>query len=116
MEPGRLPTGARARRFHGGGRHLERGQQTVGYMRLAARRVARTTHEISLTIDPDHRVQLGEPLITLALETLQRYPRQNTLISVRTAYDDLLALLHRYGFVEIETEHRLGLKLDGSTK
>jgi ribosomal protein S18 acetylase RimI-like enzyme len=95
---------------------VEQDQQTVGYMRLAARRVTRTTHEIGLTIDPDHRAQLGEPLLTLALGTLQRYPRQNTLISVRTAYHDLLALLDRYGFVEIETEHRLGLKLDASTK
>jgi len=95
---------------------VEQDQQTVGYMRLGARCVARTTHEFGLTIDPDHRAQLGEPLLTLALETLQRYPRQNTLISVRTAYHDLLALLDRYGFVEIETEHRLDLKLDASTE
>jgi ribosomal protein S18 acetylase RimI-like enzyme len=93
---------------------VEHGQQTVAFMRLAARRVAASTHNLDLTIDPEHRAQLGEPLLTLALETLYKYPRQNTLISVRTAYDDLLALLDRYGFVQIETGHRLGLKLDAS--
>lgn len=90
----------------------ERDGQLAGYMRLSARRAARTVHNLQLVIDPAHRATLAETLLTLAIETLQKYPRQNVLISTRTAYTDLLALLKQYGFVEIETMHRLGAKLN----
>jgi ribosomal protein S18 acetylase RimI-like enzyme len=90
----------------------ERDGQLAGYVRLFARRSARITHALQLTIDPAHRATLAETLLTLALETLQKYPRQNVLISTRTAYTDLLALLKQYGFVEFETMHRLGAKLN----
>ncbi len=90
---------------------VEKDGLLVGYVRLFARRVPNIPHDLSLTIDPAHRAALAEPLLTLALETLQSYPRQNVLTVVRTTYDDLLALLKSYGFVEIETGHRLGAKL-----
>lgn len=89
----------------------EQDGRLMGFVILFARRVANITHDLRLTIDPAHRDALAEPLLSLALETLQPYPRQNTLITVRTAYADLLALLKRYGFVEIDTTHRLGAKL-----
>jgi ribosomal protein S18 acetylase RimI-like enzyme len=89
----------------------EKNNLLVGTMILIARRSTSNPHEIRLTIDSAHRAALAEPLLTLALETLQPYPRQNILLTVRTAYEDLLALLQRYGFVEIDTTHRLGAKL-----
>jgi hypothetical protein len=51
-------------------------------------------------------------LLTLALETLHAYPRQNALIETRTMDRDVQDVLEKYGFVEIETSHRLGAKLD----
>ncbi len=89
----------------------ERDGQPVGCMYLTARR-AQSTHRLRLTMDPAHRADLTELLLTLALKTLQEYPRQNVLISTRAAYTDLLAILKQYGFVEFETMHQLGAKLD----
>lgn len=88
----------------------EQDGQVVGYMRLEAHHTPETLHHLILKLDPAHRAALAEPMLTLALATLQKYPRENTLISVRTAYTDLLKLLKQYGFVEIETQHWLGLK------
>jgi hypothetical protein len=85
--------------------------QVVGYMHLYASRTARTPHELKLLVAPAHRAELAEPMLTLALETLQELPEGNTLITVRTAHTDLVDLLEQYGFVEIETQHWLGAKL-----
>jgi ribosomal protein S18 acetylase RimI-like enzyme len=89
----------------------EQDGQPMGYMYLAARCI-KNIHELQLTIDPAHHTALTELLLCLALETLQEYPRQNVLISTRTAYTNLLSVLKRYGFVELETMHQLGAKLD----
>lgn len=48
----------------------EKDGQLVGTMRLLARRVASTTHDLRLAIDPAYRDALVEPLLILALETL----------------------------------------------
>ena len=84
--------------------------QVVSYMILNAEKVAKTQHHLRLRINPVHQAALAEPMLTLALETLQEYPRQNTLLSVRASQTDLLDLLKNYGFVEIEAQHWLGLK------
>jgi len=91
----------------------ERDGQAIGYLRLVARRVAKTAHEMDWSIDPGHQDAPAEALLTMALHTMKDYPAQNILLSVRTSSESLLALLKRYGFVEIETLHRLGVKLDG---
>lgn len=89
----------------------ERDGEIVGYAGLFAQRRAKTNHELKLLIAPDHRTALAEPLLTLALESLQRYSPQTVLVRVRTAYEDLITLLKRYGFIMIESSHRLGIKL-----
>jgi ribosomal protein S18 acetylase RimI-like enzyme len=90
----------------------EQGGRLAGCARLKARQSTGSFHELQLTLDPPHRAVLGEPLLMLALEELQNYPRQNVVVSTRTAYEDLLAVLKRYGFVEIATSHKLGRRLN----
>ena len=89
----------------------EHGDQPVGIVELSARRTPETPHDLRLSFVPAHRTVLAEPMLALALEALQAYPQANTLITVRTACADLLAILQLYGFVEIETQHWLGTKL-----
>jgi hypothetical protein len=67
-----------------------------------------------LAIRPlDIRRILTEPMLTLALQTLQPYPRQITRTPIRTYYADQIETLKKYGFEEIEVAHRLGLKSEG---
>jgi GNAT superfamily N-acetyltransferase len=88
----------------------EHNGQVVGYMNVEAHR-AQTPHRLILRLAPAHRAALAEPMLALALQTLQGYPRENVLMSVRTDYADLLDLVKSHGFVEIEAQHWLGLKL-----
>ena len=88
---------------------VEKNGELIGVMSLIAQRKAKLHHELSMRIHPDHRQALAEPLLTLALETLKAYPKSVLRTSVRTTYTDLLDLLNKYGFVEIEANHRLGV-------
>ncbi len=92
-------------------RAFEKNGLLVGYMLLNARRATKVTHRISMRTLPEHRISLIEPMVTLALSQLKGYPKNNTVISVRSSYEDLLAMLKRYGFVVYDEMHRLGLKL-----
>jgi len=88
----------------------EKEGQVVGYLHLSANRSPQIPHNLKLRIDPAHRERLAEPMLTLALELLQPYPRENLLLSVRTDLTDMLELLQRYHFQPIETQHWLGAK------
>lgn len=92
---------------------VEKDRVLLGRMRLLASHVEKRIHNLTLILDPAHHDHdaLGEPLLTLALQILQNHPPGNTVISVRADQADLLNLLKRYGFAEIETTHRLGTKL-----
>ena len=87
--------------------------QLVGTIRLGAYLRSNTVHSLRINIDPTYCEELAELLVSLALHTLQRseYPRQNTLVPVRTSNKFLLELLKSFGFVEIENNHKLALKL-----
>jgi ribosomal protein S18 acetylase RimI-like enzyme len=92
---------------------VERDGQLVGTLSLAARRAkAKVFHSIAMRILPQHRPVLAEPMLTLALQTLQSYPLQTTRTQIRTSYADQIETFKRHGFVEIEVTHRLGLHLD----
>jgi ribosomal protein S18 acetylase RimI-like enzyme len=92
---------------------FEKGGQLVGTLSLAARRAkAKVPHSIAMRILPHHRPVLAEPMLTLALHTLQSYPRQTTRTQIRTSYADQIGTFRKHGFVEIEAAHRLGLKLE----
>jgi ribosomal protein S18 acetylase RimI-like enzyme len=105
-----LPLFMRLQRIDSYLRAFEHDGQVVGYTHLEAHR-DKTSHRLTLRVAPAHRAALAEPMLTLALQTLQEYPRENVLFSMRTDYTDLLDLVKSYGFVEIETQHWLGLKL-----
>ena len=90
---------------------VEKNGLLVGTMSLLASKKANMPNDLSINIAPDHRAALAEPLLTLALKTLQAYPPQTTRIEIRSAYTEMLDLLKEYGFVEVDLNHRLGLKL-----
>lgn len=93
---------------------LEREGQVVGYAHLEAQLKSKIPHRLMLKIEPAHRTALSEPVVTLALNILQDYPRENLLCTTRTSYTDVSDLLRRYGFVEIETQHWLGARLEAA--
>jgi ribosomal protein S18 acetylase RimI-like enzyme len=92
---------------------VEKEGSLMGHLSLTARRTPKLTHRLRLQVDPQHSRELTEPLLTLALEKFQAYPRQNILTSVRK--DDQLQRdqFKKYGFEEVFVLHRLGLKLSG---
>jgi N-acetylglutamate synthase-like GNAT family acetyltransferase len=85
--------------------------QVVGCLHLHARRGPTTTHDLRLVLDPAHSAVLARPLLNLALTIQREYAEGSTQITVRPASTDLLALLKEYGFVGIEAQHWLGVRL-----
>ena len=83
----------------------------VGYMFLSARKVQKVAHRLTIRLLPEYSAKLFEPMLTLALYTLQKYSRNNVLMSVRSSYENQFEVLKRYGFVIYEGTHRLGLIL-----
>ncbi len=90
---------------------FEKDRQLIETSTLAARRTeAKVFLSINMRILPDHRPILAEPMLTLALQTLQSYPRKLTRTQIRTSYQDLIEVFRKYGFEEVEVTHCLGLK------
>jgi ribosomal protein S18 acetylase RimI-like enzyme len=90
---------------------VEKDSRLVGYASLNARRAPKLTHYLTLRVDPHYSQELTEPLLTLALEKLQVYPRQNILASARKNNQHQRELLKKYGFEEVFVLHRMGFKL-----
>jgi ribosomal protein S18 acetylase RimI-like enzyme len=90
---------------------VEKNDLLEGYTSLTARRAEKVTHRMTMRVAPEARQALTEPMLSLALHTLQDYPRQNLLTSVRKDDQHQLELFKGYGFVETYAMHRLGLKL-----
>lgn len=90
---------------------VEKEGKLVGYVSLTARQLPKLNHRLLLRVDPQHLKELTEPLLTLALEKLQAYPRQNVLTSVRKNNQFQREVLKKYGFEEVFVMHRMGLKL-----
>ena len=90
---------------------IEKDGQLVGTMSLLASKKANIPNDLSIYIEPKHRLLLAEPLLTLALRTLRNYPPQITRVEIRSTYTEMLTLLKKYGFSEIDVNHRLGVKL-----
>lgn len=79
-------------------------------MTLVTQKNAQMYHKLSLRIHPTHRIALAEPLLTQALFALRDAPKSILRTEIRTSYTDLLDLFKKFGFIEIETNHRMGLK------
>lgn len=90
---------------------VEKEGKLVGYVSLNARRSPKVSHYLILRVDPLHEQDLNEPLLTLALDKLQKYPRQNILTSVRKVNQLQRKLFKNYGFEEVFVLRRMGLKL-----
>ena len=90
---------------------IEKDGVLIGSMSLLASKKANIPNDLSITIVPEHRAALAAPLLTLALKILRNYPPQITRVEVRSTYTEMLALLKKYGFSEIDVNHRMGLKL-----
>jgi hypothetical protein len=89
---------------------VEKDGYLVGSMFLSASKKAKIHHEMNIRIDPSDRQLLAESLITLALDTLQAYPRHILRTEIRASYTELMKNLKEFGFVEVEVNHCLGLK------
>lgn len=89
---------------------VERSGELVAGMSLVAQKKSKVHHELSMRIHPAHRQALAEPLLTLALNALQAYPKNILRTEIRTTYTDLIEVFKKVGFIEIEANHRLGLK------
>jgi len=83
--------------------------RVVGVLSLQAVRYP-SMHQIRLLIHPMHEAA-AEALLTKALELLKSYPGRGVLATVRSCRTGLLELFKRYGFIEVSTVHRMGLKL-----
>ncbi|MFH2103653.1 MAG: GNAT family N-acetyltransferase [Chloroflexota bacterium] len=90
--------------------------QLVGYVSLSARRVTKVTHHLVLRAAPEYHAALIEPMLSLALSKLKTYPKNNTILAVRSSYQEFLSVLERYGFVVYDEMHRLGLKLNNNAQ
>ncbi len=90
---------------------VEKDGRLIGYVSLTAHPTHKLSHRLILRADPQYRQKLTEPLLTLALEKFQAYPRQNILTSVRKDNQIQRELLNKYGFEEVFVMHRMGLKL-----
>jgi ribosomal protein S18 acetylase RimI-like enzyme len=90
---------------------VEKDGKMAGYLSLMTHRISKLSHRLFLRVDPQHRQELTEPLLTLALEKLQAYPQQNVLTSVRKDNQLQREILKKYGFEEVFVMHRMGLKL-----
>ncbi|MCU0485881.1 MAG: GNAT family N-acetyltransferase [Anaerolineales bacterium] len=88
----------------------EKDGQVMAVMTLVSQKNAKIHHELSLRIHPAQRAVLAEPLLTQALAALQGAPKSILRTEIRTSYTDLLDLFKKFGFVEIETNYRMGLK------
>jgi len=89
---------------------VERGGELVAVMSLVAQKKSKVHHGLSMRIHPAHRQALAKPLLSLALNALQAYPKNILRTEIRTTYTDLMDVFKRAGFIEIEANHRLGLK------
>lgn len=85
----------------------------AGTLNLVAKRtLAKGFHSITIRVLQPYHSILTEPMLTIALQTLQSYPSKNTLTQIRTSYTDQIDTFKKYGFTEIGVTHRLGLKFE----
>ena len=65
-------------------------------------------------LDPAHREILSEPMISHCLMTLSKNTSvvENTIMEFRTTETKQLETNRKYGFVDVETMHLLGLKIE----
>lgn len=86
----------------------------VGHMSVSPSRKEDSPHRIELMLDPAHSQILSEPIIVYCLMTLKKNTKVagNTLVEFRTSETKQLETTREYGFVDVESMHLLGLKIE----
>jgi len=90
------------------------GGDVVGYVSVSLSRQEGSPHRIEMMLDPVHKHVLTEPILAFSLDTLKKNTtnEENILVEFRTSETLLLETSRKLGFVDIETMHMLGLKLE----
>ena len=93
---------------------IYQGENLVGDVSVYPSRKEGSPHRIDLMLDPAHSDVLSEPLINHCLVTLKENTSnvKNTLVEFRTSETKHLETTRNYGFVDVETMHLLGLKVE----
>ena len=90
------------------------GEEVVGYVSVSLSRQEGSPHRIEMMLDPSHSHNLSEPILAYCLDTLRKNTtnEENILVEFRSSEVQQLETTRNYGFVDIETMHMLGLKLE----
>jgi ribosomal protein S18 acetylase RimI-like enzyme len=83
--------------------------KVVGVLTMQAVRYP-SMHQLRLLVHPEHGAA-AEALLTKGLSLLRAYPGRGVLATLRSSLTGVLELFKRYGFVEVSTSHRMGLRL-----
>ncbi|MBU1049536.1 GNAT family N-acetyltransferase [Candidatus Bipolaricaulota bacterium] len=84
----------------------------VATLRTRADLTGNRSHEIRLSIDPDWRSELADPLVQMACDYLEKFASKGTLIEVGGQETALLNALTDKGFEDISVWHWLGVSVD----
>ncbi|MGY5864993.1 MAG: GNAT family N-acetyltransferase [Candidatus Thorarchaeota archaeon] len=90
------------------------GENLVGHVSVLLGRGEGSPHRIELMLDPAHTHILSEPIIAHSLLSLNENTTdvENILVEFRSSETDQLETARKYGFIDIETMHLLGLKIE----
>lgn len=93
---------------------IYQGESLVGDISVYPSRKEGSPHRIDLMLDPAHSQILSEPMVAHCLVTLRNNTsaEANTLVEFRTSETHQLETTGKYGFVDVETMHLLGLKIE----
>ena len=93
---------------------IYQGENLVGDVAVYPSRKEGSPHRIYLMLDPAHREILSEPMIAHSLVTLRNNTTvvENTIMEFRTTETKQLETTRKHGFVDVETMHLLGLKIE----
>jgi ribosomal protein S18 acetylase RimI-like enzyme len=88
-------------------------EELVGSILVEIDHTGKNTHRIELVIDPKYSSELIKPMLHHSLLTIQKgkYLDRNVLMTIRSTDETLLKTITDSGFVIIENNHILGLKL-----
>jgi len=86
----------------------------VGYVSVSPSQKEGSPHRIEMMLDPAHNQVLSEPIISHSLLTLKKNTtiEANIIVEFRTSETKQLVTSRKYGFVDIETMHLLGLQIE----
>lgn len=90
------------------------GEEVVGHVSVSPSREEGSPHRIEMMLDPSHSQNLSEPILAHCLDTLRKNTtnEENILVEFRSSESIQLENSRKYGFVDIETMHMLGLKIE----